>query len=275
MDWILAYRTDFLTEFFLLFPHLVSASFFIFVIAIGYWGFNRDFYRDLGVMICLSTLVNVFLKMFFKIPRPDILALINVSDPLGFPSGDVMVATVFWLMLAFNYHRFWLWGLSIIMIILVMCSRMYLGVHSYYDVSAGAGLGMILTWLYFSLKAKPYMSSKLMHLLGFVFVLFISNWVFAIGYRFLLIAYGFLLGIMVADIIKLKWPLNPAFINYRYAYIFFGIFGLFVLRSGMRYIPNIGSDEMNIVVTNMFIGIALIWAFPKIMDVILIRMKKL
>lgn len=275
MEWLLLYRTDFFTELFLLVPYLVSESFFIFVVAIGYWGVNRNLYRDLGVMICLTTMINVFIKLIFKIPRPTIEHLITVQDPFGFPSGDVMIATVFWLMLACTYKRNWLWALSFIMIGLVMCSRMYLGVHSHYDVLIGALLGIILTWFYFSIKSKGFISTRLVRLLGLLFILFISNWVFYVGYPYLLVAYGFLLGIMLGDVMKLKKPLYSGFENFRFYYIIFGLIGFFVLKFALGELKTMIDYEVYAVLSKVIMGFAFVWLLPWLMDQLLIKFKKL
>lgn len=82
-------------------------------------------------------------------PRPDqSLHLIPVHDPLGFPSGDVQVATVFWMLLFLNLKNYNLKYLCIFPVIGIALSRVYLGVHDFYDVIGGLvfGLGNLYVW---------------------------------------------------------------------------------------------------------------------------------
>ncbi len=65
------------------------------------------------------------------------------DNSFGFPSGDVQVAAIFWLSLFLNMKESrwrYLWFLPIIVIGL---SRVYLGVHSIYDVFFGLFFAII------------------------------------------------------------------------------------------------------------------------------------
>lgn len=154
-SWILLFRTDTLTSFFKMCPIFASQYFYIAVIATGYWHNPRtSLYRSLMLLIPLSTVINCLLKNFFQIPRPDIsLHLLPVLDSFGFPSGDVQVAVVFWGMMYLCYQGIYLRCLSVMMVIVIAVSRVYLGVHSVLDVTAAVviGLAIVYAWtLYFS-----------------------------------------------------------------------------------------------------------------------------
>ena len=66
---------------------------------------------------------------------------------LGFPSGDVMIATIFWGVIALRWKKTYAKILSICMISIILISRLYLGVHSVADVMGGAAFGLVtIVW---------------------------------------------------------------------------------------------------------------------------------
>ena len=109
---------------------------------------NKErFYIVLNVLIV--PLINVILKSVFARERPNILRLIDETG-YSFPSGHAMMATAFYgLLIYFAYKKIktpWLRnitcvGLSVL-IILIMLSRIYVGVHYTTDVIAGCCLSI-------------------------------------------------------------------------------------------------------------------------------------
>lgn len=148
--WIIPFRNEYLTAFFKFFPFLASNYFYITVIAMGYWlGIKRMLFIHLAFLVPFSTLINSILKASFKIPRPpEYLHLIPVDNSFGFPSGDAQVATVFWGYIFFTFRKNPLHYVCLVPIILIAISRVYLGVHSIYDVLFGVifGLLIIVIW---------------------------------------------------------------------------------------------------------------------------------
>ena len=104
---------------------------------------------ELIYLVAFSTIICVLLKEFFCIFRPDIAKhLVFVHDPYGFPSADVEVATVFWGMIVARNKSLLLRAIALILVPLIGISRIYLGVHSVVDVTAGFVFGIvtILLW---------------------------------------------------------------------------------------------------------------------------------
>ncbi|WP_337969167.1 phosphatase PAP2 family protein [Rickettsia tamurae] len=97
---------------------------------------------DLGWLISFATLLNVIIKKAFSIPRPpSTLHMLPINDgSFGFPSGDVQVATVFFMIIFLSFNSK--------MIINIMLSRLYLGVHSIYDVIGGMIFGVLIVLVY-------------------------------------------------------------------------------------------------------------------------------
>lgn len=157
-SWIIAVRTDFLTSLFKFFPLLAKDYFYITILALGYWlSPNSLTFRAFGFLVPFSTLMNCLLKNLFRISRPEeSLHLIEIGRSFGFPSGDVQVAFVFWGLMILNFKNKLLSSLAVFAIVGMACSRVYLGVHSIYDVMGGMLFGSIIIFLW-----KQYLEKSL------------------------------------------------------------------------------------------------------------------
>lgn len=103
--------------------------------------------------------LNVLLKQLFSRARPMLWERIVDVGQYSFPSGHAMVSMVIYgfigYILATRYQRqrVWIISLTVLLIIAIGFSRMYLGVHWPTDVAAGYAAGLV--WLIaciFSLK---------------------------------------------------------------------------------------------------------------------------
>ena len=127
--------SGFVVIFFAFKKHKKEAALFAFIVIFGY-------------------VLNSGLKQLLKIPRPDIDP-IDISESYSFPSGHAMNSFIFYsLLLYFTFQftrnrglRVLVAAFSIIIILLIGFSRLYLGVHYPSDVLAGfvAGFWWITT----------------------------------------------------------------------------------------------------------------------------------
>lgn len=149
-NWLENVRCETLTSFFKIFPHFASDYFYIIVLAVGYWGFKRKkLFIDLGFLVPLSTLINIILKNTFMLPRPSqSLHLVPYHIDYGFPSGDVQVGMVFWGMIFLNTRSNILKISACFIVTGISLSRIYLGVHSIYDVIGGLTVGCVILAVY-------------------------------------------------------------------------------------------------------------------------------
>lgn len=146
---IIALRCPELTYFFKIFPLFVSDTFYIAVIALGYWLAPKPrIFWKLGFLVPFSTLLTAILKNIFCYDRPDAsLHLVKIIDQSsGFPSGDVLVSVVFWGMLIYSFRSMSFRIVAISIILCVMLSRVYLGVHTAAQVLGGLFFGIIIVW---------------------------------------------------------------------------------------------------------------------------------
>lgn len=113
------------------------------------------------ILSLLQQLINRGLKFIFKRPRPDVIHLV-VETNYSFPSGHAMaVSCLYGMVIYYLYHsnysfRHVLIVISVLIIVAVDLSRIYLGVHYFSDVLGGTMLSMSLV-LYFC--NKPFFAA--------------------------------------------------------------------------------------------------------------------
>jgi membrane-associated phospholipid phosphatase len=143
-------------------------SFYLFITLFGQqviWGivivvalifaFRRDWWR-LGVWLVAflgGQLLNSLLKLLFIRDRPFFEQPLLIAQDYSFPSGHAMMSTIIYGMIAYylvlrtknHLLRIVIVFASVLLVVLIGISRMYLGVHYFSDVVAGFSAGGI--WL--------------------------------------------------------------------------------------------------------------------------------
>ena len=145
-------RNPVLDFFFETITHLGEETIFLVISIIFFWCINK---RE-GYFILLTglfgTLINQAAKLAFRIPRPWVID--ESFQPVGnskveatgysFPSGHTQnISTTLGAPIAYNPKR-WKTIIFTSIIVLVAFSRMYLGVHTFLDVSVSLLVGLAL-----------------------------------------------------------------------------------------------------------------------------------
>lgn len=129
---------------------------FLVIALIVFWCVDK---RKGYYVMCVGfagTIANQFLKLLCRIPRPwvrdpnfTILEQAReAADGYSFPSGHSQCAVGTFGCIAAASQRKWVKGVCIALCVLVPLSRMYIGVHTPADVLVGAGMALILVWLF-------------------------------------------------------------------------------------------------------------------------------
>ncbi len=128
--------------------------FFIIVISFVYWVISRKTGFKLATIFVFSSVANAVVKIAVRSPRPfeklPALAGKRVETATGysFPSGHTQGATSFFTSVAFILRRWWVTLISVIVVLAVAASRVYLEVHWPADVVGGIVLGVLIAvWL--------------------------------------------------------------------------------------------------------------------------------
>ncbi len=135
-----------------------ETSFLVFCLLL-YWCADKKLSRYLIAVGFSGTIMNQWLKIVCRIPRPWVLDenfTIVESARAGatgysFPSGHTQFAVGFYGGIARSTKKTWLRVLMIIMAILVGFSRMYLGVHTPQDVLTASATSVALVFAFYPL----------------------------------------------------------------------------------------------------------------------------
>ena len=127
--------------------------FYILVAAIIFWCVNKRFGYKLGFALLTSTIVNTTLKDVMDVSRPigtpGIRSLrVETATGQAFPSGHTQGAATLWISAIIQVRKRWVYIIGILAIVLVGCSRLYLGVHWPIDIIGGIVIGTV--WVFIS-----------------------------------------------------------------------------------------------------------------------------
>lgn len=148
-------RMPVLNEFMLTITYLGDEIAFLVVALILMWcADKREGYFVMSVGF-LGTILNQFLKLWFRIPRP------WVKDPnftileqareaasgYSFPSGHTQSSVGTFGAIAAITKNKWIRGICIAIAVLVPFSRMYIGVHTPLDIGVAAAMALVLIFV--------------------------------------------------------------------------------------------------------------------------------
>jgi len=130
---------------------LGSFYFYLITIPLIYWSIHKRLGAHLLFLLTLSNTVGESLKQAFRDPRPYWYdpSLKVVDEPTyGFPSNHSLVSPVLFFVVSAWVRKTWVWIASIILVLVIMLSRVYLGVHDVPDVFFGFLIGLTIFGLY-------------------------------------------------------------------------------------------------------------------------------
>ena len=114
----------------------------------------------IGIALLGATLLSAGLKQWLHRPRPELVPHLARVTSLSFPSGHAMVSSAVYLTLAIMLGeaqpalRRYFVGLAVTLVVLIGCTRIYLGVHWPSDVLAGWALGSAWALAVYALKHR-------------------------------------------------------------------------------------------------------------------------
>lgn len=143
-----------LNECMLLITRLGEEMAFLAIALVVFWCVDKKRGYFLIAVGFAGTMLNQFLKLACRVPRPWVLdpeftileQAREAATGYSFPSGHTQMAVGTFGALAVTSKRKWTAALCWLLAGLVSFSRMYIGVHTPYDVLASVGIGLLLVF---------------------------------------------------------------------------------------------------------------------------------
>ena len=224
-------RVPVLNELMLAVTRLGEETAFLVIALIIFWCVDKRRGYYIMAVGFLGTMANQFVKLLCRVPRPWVLdpeftiveAAREAAAGYSFPSGHTQFAVGTFGCLAVTTKKKWIKAICVVIMVLVPFSRMYLGVHTPYDVLVGAGMALVLVWL---LKRPVYTENgksmkillAVMIALAVAFTILVELWPFPVdmdeanlqsGYKNAYTMLGCLIGVAIVYVADTKWLRFP------------------------------------------------------------------
>ena len=217
---------------------LGEETFILLFFVILYWTINKDLGKFIGYTFFISLLINTSLKEFFHTTRPigiDGIRSLRTSTAIGysFPSGHTQAFTTLFASLSIYLKRRFVYIVSIILIVFVGISRVYLGLHWPRDVIGAIIIALIIVLVSYHTYIGDHYKSMLLSILalGSPLIIYFNDSEYTKSYGILL---GYFLGIVLEKkYVNFTMTKN---IKKNILRVAFGLIGLFLIKEGFKFI---------------------------------------
>lgn len=204
-----SFESDFLTAFMRLFSNIITENPLCIIAVVIFWSVNKRAGIITALSIASEVTVNSAVKFFFKIPRPfsndPNIKKLDKTGGDSFPSGHTQqMAGISTAAYVLTGKKKPVLCAGVILTLLIMISRMYLGMHSILDVTVGAPLGIATALASVKLFEK---AEKIGHY-SLLYIITVVSAVFAVIYGFdrnLVIMTALSLGAVTGFILEEKY----------------------------------------------------------------------
>jgi len=148
ITWVQQFSSPVLDALFKAVTFMGNAEYYILVIPLLFWLYDKKFALRFGVFFLGNAWLNSFIKHIFQVTRPPVELHKIEQGGYSFPSGHAQGSTGFWGYLAVQIKRPWAYIVAAILCVLVAFSRVYLGVHFPHDILAGILIAIVWIVIY-------------------------------------------------------------------------------------------------------------------------------
>lgn len=212
VEWFQSFQNEFLDFFFNMISFLGEEYIFIALMGFVYWTYDKKFGEFLGLTLAITVVVNNILKEIFDAPRPfteypDRVDNLRPSTSSGnsFPSGHTQLFSTFHYGVAFYLKKKWIFVVVSVLVVLMMISRVYLGVHYLEDVLVAGLIGLVLGYVIYYYYDKIYQNQVLLHRIYIALILIALPTTLILGSEDLFKGFGILVGIILAVMYEKKY----------------------------------------------------------------------
>ncbi len=146
---------------------LVNQGLLIAIVCYTYWCYDKKIAQKVFLSFCASGIVIQSLKIFCRIPRPWIIdsriqpkpEMMETATGYSFPSGHTQTATSACYSMLDVFKNKIITIILLIFPILMMLSRMYVGVHSPLDVTVSFVISALIVYGIHKILKKEYESN--------------------------------------------------------------------------------------------------------------------
>jgi undecaprenyl-diphosphatase len=228
-------------------------------LCILYWCVNKTLAYKIATVFFLSGLIVQGAKVTFRIDRPWILdptfnpveGAITRATGYSFPSGHTQAGAAFYGTLFAHFKQMYLKIIFLAIVILIAFSRMYLGVHTIYDVLVSIAITFLLIPIVFKLFSGEMQSKKrILTISLFIFIFAVASIVYAfilysrniIEYHNMLdylnaacAAAGLAVGMYIENI-HIKFSVKAKNITMQIVKTIIGVIGILAIYQGLRFV---------------------------------------
>lgn len=186
-------RNPFLDGFFSFVTHFGEETIFIVLGLLFFWCINKKEGYYLLSIGFIGTILNQFLKLFFRVPRPwvkdESFTIVESARAeatgYSFPSGHTQSSVgVFGAIARWEKNKI-LKTLCILLCVLVPISRLYLGVHTPLDVGVSVGIALALIFGFYPIIKRGFENDKTMRIVLLIMVALSAGLLlFVLAYKF-------------------------------------------------------------------------------------------
>lgn len=251
-------RNGFFDFFFSFISFLGEEYVYILIFSIIYYTYDKKMGEFMAITLGLSATVNTIIKNIVAAPRPfqkypDLVENLRPETAGGksFPSGHTQnFSTVLFSASFFTKKKIFFY-VSTTLVIFMMLSRMYLGVHFLEDVIVAAVLGLSISYLMYFVYDKYHSDTVRLHRLYVLFILIILPFIVYINGEDFFKSYGLLIGFVMGIMIEKKYVNFTLDVKlmYKVLRVVFGLVIMVGIQQGFKLLFGIfaeeGTDLMN------------------------------
>jgi len=252
VEFFQSFRNGFFDFFFSFISFLGEEYIYILILAIIYYAYNKKLGEFLAFALFTTAGINTIIKGLFSAQRPfekypDRVDNLRPDTATGhsFPSGHVQNFTTFLFAESFYTGKQRMFIVSGILAVLMMISRMYLGVHFLEDVTVSILLGILVAYVLHKVYTKYQDNHVILHKIYIGIAVAMFPFLFLLDGEDFFKSYGLLVGFILAMIIEKKYInfSDDTTIKQKLIRVALGLVIMLVLQTGLKPVFGLFTDE--------------------------------